>query len=115
MQEKLNTFASKTGSELFIILDNNNYGIDNLEDLTGQYGFEWEIGGKERKGIILLINSKTRQIFYRFGGGLDSQLTNKDASEIIKSFLPLLKAGNYMGVFMKTIDLTESKILPNKK
>jgi len=115
LQEKLNTFASKTGAELFIVLDNNNYGIDNLKDLTAQYGSEWEIGGKERKGVILLINNKTRKIFYNYGEGLDSQLTNKDASEIIKSFQPLLKAGNYLGAFMKAIDLTEAKILPIKK
>ena len=83
--------------------------------MTGQYGFEWEIGGKERKGIILHINNKTRKIYYKYGGGLDSQLTNKDASEIIKSFQPLLKAGNYLGAFMKAIDLTEAKILPIKK
>jgi len=115
LREKLDKFNTKTGVELFIVIDNNNYGIEKLEDLTGQYGFEWEIGGKERKGIILLINNKTREIFYRYGGGLDSQLTTKDASEIIKSFQPLLKAGNYLGAFMKTIDLTEAKILPNKK
>jgi hypothetical protein len=68
-QEKLNNFASKTGAELFIVIDNNNYGYDDLIDLTGQYGFEWEIGGKERKGVILLINNKTRKIFYSFDDG----------------------------------------------
>ena len=115
LQDKLNNFANKTGAELFIVLDNNNYGIDDLKDLTGQYGFEWQIGGKERKGVILLINNKTRKIYFRYGSGLDSQLTDKDASEIIKSFQPLLKAGNYLGAFMKAIDLTEAKILPIKK
>lgn len=110
LQEKLNNFASKTGGELFIVIDNNNYGYDDLKDLTGQYGFEWEIGGKERKGVILLINNKTRKIFYRYGGGLDSQLTEKYSKEIIESFKPFLKAGNYLGGFNKVIDLTEAKI-----
>jgi len=115
LQDKLNNFANKTGAELFIVLDNNNYGIDDLKDLTGQYGFEWQIGGKERKGVILLINNKTRKIFYRYGGGLDSQLTEKYSKEIIESFKPFLKAGNYLGGFNKAIELTETKILPIKK
>jgi hypothetical protein len=115
LREKLAKFNSKTGVELFIVIDNNNYGFDEMGELAEQYGFEWEIGGKERKGIIFLINNKTHKMFYGYGGGIDSQLTVKFTNETLESFKPFQKVGNYFGGFTKAIDLTEAKISPNKK
>ena len=110
LNQKLSNFHTRLNCELFCIIDNNNYGIEDLGDLASQYGFEWEIGGKERRGLLILMNLKTRKFYVRYGGGLETSFSEKDAKEIINLMKPILKTGNNLNAFLKAIDLIELKL-----
>lgn len=115
LKNKLNEFYEKYGIELFIVVDNNDYSFDNLHDLTSQYGFEWQIGGKDHKGLVIKLNNKNRKFYIRYGSGLDNLLSIEYAKIIISTMKPILKTGNHLLAFIKAIDLIETKISNSKK
>lgn len=112
LREKLSTLnKTSDGCEFFIVFDNNNYGFEDQKSLADTHGYEWQIGGKERKGIVLIINKKNRKCYYRYFGGLESIMNVETAQKIVNSITPFLKAGNNMSAATTAIEMTEKVLL----
>jgi len=115
LNNKLNEFFKTHGTELFIIDSNDDYGFDNIDDLSKEYGYEWEIGGKDKyDGIVININILKRIHNVRYGPGLEGFLTVKNAIEAVEIMTPAFKIKDYFKGVVEAIDFLENKLSAKK-
>jgi uncharacterized protein len=108
LENKLKTFAQKTGNEIAVVTINNLQN-DTIENFSRRLFSDWGIGDFERNnGILILVAVEDRQMRIEVGYGLETTVTNILSSVIIQQDLqPAFKAGNFAG----GIDQATSRII----
>lgn len=115
INNKLKQFNTKHGIEFFIVINNDSYGIDDMESLAKIYGYEWKIGGKEiYNGSLININPTNRKINVHYFRGLENKITTQDCDEAILIMRKDLKTGNYQAALNKVIDFFDNKLSTKK-
>ncbi|OGQ18197.1 MAG: hypothetical protein A3B70_03545 [Deltaproteobacteria bacterium RIFCSPHIGHO2_02_FULL_40_11] len=89
-------FYQQTGYQIQVVTIESLKG-DVLEDFSMRLAEKWKIGNKETgSGVILLITKQERKIRIEVGDGIEGELTDLQASRIIRGMIaPAFKQNNY--------------------
>lgn len=97
----LQQFEDSTGSQVVVLIVPTT-GAETIEDYSMRVAEEWEIGREGvDDGVILLIAKDDRTLRIEVGYGLESVITDADASVIISDYIvPEFKNGDfYIGIY----------------
>ncbi len=92
---------NKTGSQLAVLMIPTT-GDETIEQFSFRVAVKWQIGSEEfDDGVILVIAKDDRELRIEVGYGLESVITDANASIIINNYIvPEFKNGNfYFGVY----------------
>lgn len=104
MDDILREFEKKTGAQIAVVTI-NTLGDRPLEDYATDLYRTWGIGGKSGtnrdKGALLLVVIQDRRTRLETGYGLEADIPDGLAGEIIRNMRPDLQAQNYSQGIMK--------------
>lgn len=104
METILLNFEKKTGAQIAVVTM-DTLGGQPLEDYSTDLFRAWGIGGKSGesrdKGALLLVVIKDRKTRLEVGYGLEGDLPDGLAGEIIRNMRPDLQSANYSQALMK--------------
>lgn len=88
---------SKYGAQL-VVVTVNSIGDDSIVDYANGLFREYGIGNKEKNnGVLLLIAKDQRKMRIEVGYGLEGQITDSRAGEILDKMKPYFKKSDYSG------------------
>jgi uncharacterized protein len=94
LEAELTAYATRSGHQLAVaVVPTAGGNIDNYaNDLFGR----WGVGSKERDdGVLIVVATSDRQLRIEVGRGLEGDLTDLQAAEIIRDdMVPPLRAGS---------------------
>lgn len=96
LENSLSEYQKKTTNEIVVAIVKNLDGGD-IDDFTVRVFEEWKIGKKGKdNGILLLVAIEERKLRIEVGYGLEPNLTDGQAGEIIRNVItPEFKKGDY--------------------
>lgn len=102
---KLQEHENQTSNQV-AILTINSLEEEILEEYSLKVAEAWKLGQKKNdNGVLLLIAVKEHQIRIETGYGLEKDLTDAEASQIIRNVIsPQFKAGNYDNGIKKGVE-----------
>lgn len=101
LEQILTDFENDNGSQVAVLMLPST-GNESIEEFSIRVAEEWEIGREEYDdGVILLIAKNDRELRIEVGYGLESVITDANASIIINDYIvPSFKEGNfYSGIY----------------
>ena len=86
-----------TSVEIAVVtLDSSMASLDEFNSYTLRLNNEWEIGGTERKGILIGISAPLQRVRINRGLGIGKNLSDTHTKNIMDTFMfPELRKGNY--------------------
>lgn len=100
IEQKLVDFEKKNDQVRMIIVVLPIKG--DLNDYADQLFSQWNVGGREDKGILFLISSEKKEANFKLSYGLSENIKQEELDELIsKGINPALLEGNYS----KAVDL----------
>jgi uncharacterized protein len=96
LNQELKDLDQKTTVQ-FVVVTVANLGGDTVENYAVNLFKAWAIGQKSKdNGLLLLISKEDRKLRFEVGYGLEGQITDGTAGEIIRTDItPAFKSGNY--------------------
>ncbi|MBN2893762.1 MAG: YgcG family protein [Bacteroidales bacterium] len=101
LETTLKNFEDTAGSQVVVLLVSTT-GEETIEEYSMRVAEAWKIGREGYDdGVILLVAKDDRKLRIEVGYGLESVITDADASSIIENYiLPEFKNGNfYLGLY----------------
>ncbi|MFH1613081.1 MAG: TPM domain-containing protein [bacterium] len=95
MENYISDFYNKTKITIVVVICKNTTPL-----IPSQYIFwlfnEWKIGGKNNKGVMILLSMEERRIESEVGFGLEHILTDEESGNILDNIVvPFLKETKY--------------------
>lgn len=95
MESYLKDFYEKTKASIVVVTRQNTKPLKPEQFVFWLFN-EWEVGGQQNKGVMLLLSLEERRIESEVGFGLELTLSDEKSGEILDSALvPYLKDGKY--------------------
>ncbi len=95
MEKLLKDYYEKTKHSIVVVTRKNTKPIKPEQFVFWLFN-EWGVGGKEHKGVMLLLALDERRIESEVGFGLENILTDEKSGEILdRVMLPHFKDGSY--------------------
>lgn len=120
LSQMLKQHEQQTSNQLVVVTINSLEG-ESIESYGYQLGRHWGIGtALNNNGVLLIIAKKERRIRIEVGYGLEAELTDALAANIIQQVIrPAFRKGQFTrGIFQGTeaiIDAIEGTYQPTKK
>lgn len=111
LEARLFDHQNKTGNQISILII-KSLAQEQLEDFAIQTFEEWKIGEKGKdNGLLLLLVVEDRKIRIEVGYGLEPNLNDSQAGEIIRNIIqPELQKSDYYNGLLKGVEAIEQKI-----
>lgn len=111
LDNNLKQFEEKTTNEIAVVMINSLEG-DTIENYAVRLFEQWKIGKKEKdNGLLLLIAKNDRKLRIEVGYGLEPQLTDAQAGDIIRNTIsPEFKKGDYQTGILNGVTMIEKKL-----
>ena len=95
---QLNDYQGRAGNQVAVAVVRTT-GAQSLEDYSIDLAREWGVGKRgEDNGVLLLVAIDDRRVRIEVGRGLEDELTDLEAGEIVRDRLvPLLRVGDVGG------------------
>ncbi|MEM7780647.1 MAG: TPM domain-containing protein [Pseudomonadota bacterium] len=105
LTETLEALESDTGVQLVVATTPDLEGRE-IDAYSFDLGNAWGLGSAERNdGLLLLVAPNERQVRIEVGIGLESKVTNLEASEIIHvAMMPHLRRGDFSSAMIVGVD-----------
>lgn len=96
LNSQLQELDTKTSTQ-FVVVTVKNLESISIEEYANQLFSKWAIGQKnENNGLLLLISKEDRKLRFEIGYGLEGQITDGTAGQIIRNDIsPRFKEGDY--------------------
>lgn len=96
LESQVQDFEKKTGNEISVVIIQSLNG-DTIENFAEKLFKEWGIGKADKdNGVLLLVAFNDHKLRIEVGYGLESTLTDAQASQIIEKVIkPYFKTGDY--------------------
>ncbi len=99
-----------TGAQLAVVLV-PSLEDEPIEDVSNRLFHEWGIGKKGKDdGILLLLSIKDRKQRAEIGFGLEGDIPDAYAGQILRGIRPILAQGNYSGALLAAAQQFGSRI-----
>ncbi len=110
LNAKIRRLRKIDGPQIGVVILKSLEG-NNLEETAMSIAEKWQLGGKEKDdGVLLLIASKERQMRIEIGGGLEGEITDYEAYQIIDQVLtPEFKNKRFFSGISGFIDAVAAK------
>jgi uncharacterized protein len=114
IDNELRSYEAATGHHVIVYIGEST-GDTPLEDWTINAAEHWKVGRKRKDdGAILFVFMQDRKLRIEVGYGLESALTDADASRIIRdNIVPRMRAGDVDGAIQSGIDQMLVTITPS--
>jgi uncharacterized protein len=114
IENELRTYERATGHQVIVWIGEST-GEVPLEDWTVNAAEHWKVGRKGKDdGAILFAFMRDRTLRIEVGYGLESSLTDADASRIIRdTIVPRMRAGDVDGAIQSGVDQMLVTITPS--
>ncbi len=105
LDQRLQAYQAGTGHQVLVWISGTT-GTDPLEDWTVRAFAAWKVGRKGLDdGLVLFIFTKDQKVRMEVGYGLEGQMPDILASQIIReTILPRLKSGDADGALTQGVD-----------
>lgn len=116
IDDRLRTYYDATGNRVFVWIGQTT-GDTPLEDWTVRAAEKWRPGTKQKdNGAILFAFMRDRKVRIEVGYGLESVLTDAQASRIIReTIVPKMRAGDADGAIESGVNRMLVTITPSYK
>ncbi|MES2088055.1 MAG: TPM domain-containing protein [Patescibacteria group bacterium] len=114
LESKLTAFEKTTGDEIAVVTV-KNLGDETVEDFAVALFKEWGIGEKGKdNGILVLVAAEEHKIRIEVGYGLEGDLTDGEASSIIRNIMtPAFRNNDYDGGIQTAVDQIIAAVAPD--
>ncbi len=111
IEQNLQSFRDKTGNQIAVAIIKDLNG-DTVENTAVQMFEQWKIGQKGNdNGILLLISINDHKLKIEVGYGLEGQLNDAKAGDIIRNVIsPKFKQNDYSGGILDGVNAIENTI-----
>lgn len=94
-------FEAQTGNEIAVLIT-SELKDESIEEMAVRVFEEWGVGKKgEDNGVLILLAVKDREVRIEVGYGLEGDLTDLRANQIInETMIPALKQGDYFNALL---------------
>ncbi len=107
LENKLSSFAQKTGNEIVILTVNDLRGT-YLEDFATSVYDQWKIS---ENGVLIVISSEQRQSRIEVGYGLEPVLTDAETGRLQDNYMiPNFKKGDYTSGVVEVADVLMKRV-----
>jgi len=106
LEGKISQYEKLTSIEIAIVTLKSLDGWADIEECAVELFKEWGIGKKSKdNGVLILVAPNDRKIRIEVGYGLEGDLTDGRAGQILDKFaIPAFKEGNYPKGIIQTVD-----------
>jgi len=114
LESELESFESKTGHHVIVYIGQTTGDVP-LETWTAQTAQTWRVGQKGKDdGAVLFLFMQDHKVRIEVGYGLESSLTDANASQIIENtIVPRMKSGDTDGAVTAGVAAILTTITPN--
>lgn len=116
IRQELRTYDAQTGNRVMVYIDRTTGDVP-LEDWTIRAAEKWKVyRGSKQDGAILFAFMQDHKLRIEVGYGIEPQLTDAAASEIIRdTIVPKMRAGDVDGAIQAGVDRMLVTITPSFK
>lgn len=96
LTEKIKAISKLNADEIAIVNVKSFDPYENLEDYAFAIINEWNLGGVEKKSILIIVSKQERKVRIETSYGVSDRLTDEETKIIIETIMiPEFKAGKY--------------------
>lgn len=93
----------KAHAQIAIVLVKSLDGLP-IDDYANTLGRRWGVGGKDKRGVLVLFAIADRRNRIEVGYGIEPILPDGKVGGILRSIRPELQAGNYSAAVLSAVD-----------